>query len=73
MPRKSSRIAQQRDNLVAGLCVDNPPGSHFELYFAAIGVSSARLDQSINIAKKSDPDTLTFDEAMKDENREKWI
>ena len=33
----------------------------------------ASRTRSVHVARKSDPDTLTFDEAMRDEHREQWI
>jgi len=44
-----------------------PSASHFDYLFSAIHCAS------INSAQKTDPDTLTFFQAMKDRDRDKWI
>ena len=42
-------------------------GDHFESLFSACGTTS------INAASKSDPDTLSFEQAMSDSHKEKWL
>jgi len=44
-----------------------PSASHFDYLFSAIHCAS------INVVQKSVPDTLTFHQAMKDKDRDKWI
>ena len=71
--RRSSRIAERNaSKATVQLCFDMPPASHFELFFSAIGASSVCVP-TLSVAKKSDPDLFTFDEAMNSEYREKWI
>jgi hypothetical protein len=47
-----------------------PPGNHYHSIFSAIGVPTPIV---LSAKKNADPDTLTFDQAMVDVDKEKWI
>jgi hypothetical protein len=59
------------------MTVLTPPADHYYALLSAFGAfpsTSVHNEPTIFAAKKaSDPDTLTFDEAMIDGDREKWI
>ncbi len=61
--RRPSKYFHDKNHLARAL----PSASHFDYLFSAIHCAS------INGVQKTDPDTPTFDQSMKDKDRDKWI
>ena len=70
-PRRSTRARKQRRIYDPS----DTPGAYFAGLFDAVGGTAYELNPSANAASKSnkDPDLLTFDQAMTDVDRDKWI